>query len=84
MTESSPPVDQRWTWPRQLSPVRAAGIGLAVAAVAAVLWGGYGHHWRWTGIKREDGHAVGLRWGMRHTLVASVWLAALAAVGIGG
>jgi hypothetical protein len=52
----------------QLSPARLAGAGLALAAVAVVLWGGYGHRWPWTGI---NGNTATL-WDWLHLLLLPV------------
>jgi hypothetical protein len=46
-------------------PVRAAAIVIAVAFLLVVLWGGYGHHWPWTGI---NGHTATV-WDWLHLLL---------------
>jgi hypothetical protein len=52
-------------WP---SPVRVAALALVVAVVAAVLWGGYGHRWPWTGI---NGSTATL-WDWLHLLLLPI------------
>ena len=56
--------ESRWTQ----SPVRVAAVALGVAVVAAVLWGGYGHRWPWTGI---NGRTATL-WDWLHLLLLPV------------
>jgi hypothetical protein len=48
--------------------VRVAALALAVAVVAAVLWGGYGHRWPWTGI---NGRTATL-WDWLHLLLLPI------------
>jgi uncharacterized membrane protein len=64
--ETTPP-------PRWSGPVRVAALALAVAVVAAVLWGGYGHRWPWTGI---NGRTATL-WDWLHLLMLPVAFAML-------
>jgi len=52
----------------QKSPVRLAAAGLALAALAVVLWAGYGHRWPWTGI---NGHTATL-WDWLNLLLLPV------------
>jgi hypothetical protein len=51
-----------------MSSVRLAAVGLALVAVAVVLWGGYGHRWPWTGI---NGKTATL-WDWLHLLLLPV------------
>ena len=51
-----------------LSPLRLAALGLALAAVALVMWGGYGHRWPWTGI---NGNTATL-WDWLHLLMLPI------------
>jgi hypothetical protein len=51
-----------------MSPARLAGTGLALAALAVVVWGGYGRRWPWTGI---NGHTATL-WDWLHLLLLPV------------
>jgi hypothetical protein len=55
------------------SPARSALLALAVAAVALVLWAGYGHRWSWTGI---NGHTATL-WDWLHLLLLPLAFALL-------
>jgi hypothetical protein len=57
------PAQSRWT-----APVRVGALALAVAVVAAVLWGGYGHRWPWTGI---NGRTATL-WDWLHLLLLPI------------
>lgn len=60
----APDRDSRW----QLSPARAAAVVAAAVAAVVVLWGGYGHHWRWTGI---NGSTATL-WDWLHLLLLPI------------
>jgi hypothetical protein len=67
-----PPVDVRREAPRR-SPARSALLAIAVAAIALVLWAGYGHRWSWTGI---NGHTATL-WDWLHLLLLPLAFALL-------
>src|SRR5581483_12142021 len=49
-------------------PARAGILAAVVASVVVVLWGGYGHHWPWTGI---SGRTATL-WDWLHLLMLPV------------
>jgi hypothetical protein len=49
-------------------PARLAVVGLVLVALAVVMWGGYGHRWRWTGI---NGSTATL-WDWLHLLLLPV------------
>jgi hypothetical protein len=55
------------------SPARSALLALGLAAVAVVLWAGYGHRWSWTGI---NGHTATL-WDWLHLLLLPLAFALL-------
>jgi hypothetical protein len=57
----------------QLSRIRTGAVALVVAAAAIVLWGGYGHHWPWTGI---NGRTATL-WDWLHLLLLPIAVAIL-------
>jgi hypothetical protein len=38
---------------RSSSPGRAAWVAVAIVALVVVVYGGYGHHWSWTGINGQ-------------------------------
>jgi hypothetical protein len=57
------PPQPRWT-----AAARIGAVALAVALIAAVLWGGYGHRWPWTGI---NGRTATL-WDWLHLLLLPV------------
>jgi heme/copper-type cytochrome/quinol oxidase subunit 4 len=57
----------------QLSRIRAAVVGLLVAAATVIAWGGYGHHWPWTGI---NGHTATL-WDWLHLLLLPIAVSVL-------
>jgi uncharacterized membrane protein len=40
--------------PRRAVPTRWSTAVAVVAAFAIVMWGGYGHHWSWTGISAKS------------------------------
>src|SRR5437764_5937163 len=48
--------------------VRRTSLAMALFALAVVLYGGYGHHWSWTGI---NGHTATL-WDWLHLLLLPV------------
>jgi hypothetical protein len=52
----------------QQSPARTVLLALGAAAVALVLWGGYGHRWPWTGI---NGSTATL-WDWLHLLLLPI------------
>lgn len=58
------PPRRRWAQ----TPLRVAATALGVASVAAVLWGGYGHRWPWTGI---NGQTATL-WDWLHLLLLPI------------
>ncbi len=58
---------------RRISPGRVSMLAGAAAAVVVVLWGGYGHHWSWTGINGR----VATLWDWLHLLLLPVVLGVL-------
>ena len=50
---------------RSPAPARAAWVALAVTALVIIVYGGYGHHWSWTGI---NGRTATL-WDWLHLLL---------------
>lgn len=66
MTEVTPSNDSASR--RRLSPARTGVLVGAVVFLVVVLWGGYGHHWPWTGI---NGHTATL-WDWLHLLLLPV------------
>jgi|SRR5579884_1420369 len=53
---------------RGRATVRRSAVLAAAAAVAFILWGGYGDHWSWTGL---NGHTATL-WDWLHLLLLPV------------
>src|SRR2546421_6810503 len=53
--------------------VRRTSLAMALFALAVVLYGGYGHHWHWTGI---NGHTATL-WDWLHLLLLPVVVSVL-------
>ena len=47
------------------SRLRTLSLAAGVAVAAVLLWGGYAHHWSWTGI---NGHTATL-WDCLHLLI---------------
>jgi hypothetical protein len=65
MPDRAPATDRLPAAQPRMSSARLAGLGLALAAVAVVMWGGYGHRWPWTGI---NGRTATL-WDWLHLLL---------------
>ena len=68
LPDGAPAAEQSSAAHAHPSPGRMVAAGLALAAVAAVLWGGYGHRWPWTGI---NGNTATL-WDWLHLLLLPV------------
>jgi hypothetical protein len=68
LPDAAPATERSSASQSALSPARMAAVGLALAAVAVVLWGGYGHRWPWTGI---NGSTATL-WDWLHLLLLPI------------
>jgi hypothetical protein len=72
MEAAEPPEDRRHAG-RRASRERSAALAAAVVFLLVVLWGGYGHHWSWTGI---NGRTATL-WDWLHLLLLPLLLPTL-------
>ncbi len=73
MTQPTERSEYRRYAPRRISPGGMSLLAGAVAFVVVVLWGGYGHHWSWTGINGR----VATLWDWLHLLLLPVVLGVL-------
>jgi hypothetical protein len=73
MSEAAEQPESRSEAERRASRVRVSALVVAAAAFVVVLWGGYGHHWPWTGI---SGRTATL-WDWLHLLLLPVAVAVL-------